>query len=107
VRPNLGLVVKCPRHIEEDRINLFLKRKWMWLNKQIRFFEKFKRIFYKREYISGESFLYLGRQYQLIVKQSNQDKVSLLKGKLMVFTNSSVSDGSHNKKLIEDWYKKI
>lgn len=106
VRPDLGLVVKCPLHVQEDRVNLFLKRKWMWLNKQIRFFEKFKKTFYKREYVSGESFLYLGRQYQLIVKRSKRDEVSLLKGKLMVFTNNVVSDGKYNKKLIEDWYGK-
>jgi len=104
VRPDLGIILKCPEYVKNDRINLFLKRKWMWLNKQIRFFEKFKKTFYKREYISGESFLYLGRQYQLIVRRRKKNEVSLLKGKLMVFTNNPVSDGRHNKKLIEEWY---
>ena len=104
VRPDLGIVLKCPEFAEDERINLFLKRKWMWLNKQIRFFEKFNKTLYKREYVSGESFLYLGRQYQLIVKRAEQNDVLLLKGKFMVYTNNAVSDGNHNKELIEEWF---
>ena len=106
VRPDMGIVVKCPEYIKDERINIFLKRKWGWLNKQLRYFEKLKRKIYHKEYVSGESFRYLGRQYQLIVERSKDARVSLLKGKLMVFTDNYVSDGKYNKKLLEEWYKK-
>jgi len=103
VRPDLGIVVKCPDYAEDNRIDQFLKRKWFWMVKQLRYFEKYQRKIYRREYISGESFMYLGRQYQLIVRKGD-DGISLIKGKLMIDTSKSVSNGQYNKKLINDWY---
>ena len=105
VRPDMSLIVKCPHKADEEKIEVFLRRKWLWLNRQLRFFKKYKKNVYKREYISGESFLYLGRQYKLIVKKERENKVILSKGKLTVFTNSDTRDGKYNKQLIEKWYR--
>ena len=105
VRPDMGIVVRCPEYAPEERINEFLKRKWIWLSKQLKFFARFQRTIYEREYVSGESFMYLGRQYELIVKRGEDNQVSLTKGKLVVTTKRPVSDSSHNKYLIEKWYQ--
>ncbi len=43
VKPDMGILLKCPHEIEEERIEKFLKRKWSWMNKQIMFFEKVER----------------------------------------------------------------
>ena len=106
VRPDMTIILKCPFHADDDRINSFLKRKWKWLEKQLQFFKKFPRKVYKREYVSGESFMYLGRQYQLIVKKAKEDMVSLTNGKLLLHTKNIVTDCAHKKKLIERWFKK-
>lgn len=74
VTPELEIYVKCPHKIDAERINVFLKRKWFWLEKQLLFFSKYKRKKYKREYISGESFHYLGRQYKLVVKNHQKTR---------------------------------
>lgn len=103
VRPDMGIIVKCPHHAEDERIDQFLKRKWFWLTKQLRFFEKFQKKVYKREYISGESFMYLGRQYTLLVRRGKK-RVVLDKGKLLVYTDEGVSNGQTNKKLLEEWF---
>ena len=105
VRPDMGIILKCPEHAQEERINLFFKRKWMWLTKQLKFFAKFQRTAYEREYVSGESFMYLGRQYQFIVRRGKKNEVSLTKGKLVVVSQKPVSDSKHNKFLIEQWYQ--
>lgn len=105
VKPDLKILVKCPREADSERIELFLKRKWFWLQKQINYFGKFQRKIYEREYISGESFLYLGRQYQLIVKESNQNKITLSKGKLNLFTCMLSADKLYNKLLLDRWYR--
>lgn len=104
VSPDLRICVKCPHKAGDERIELFLKRKWFWLEKQLKFFGKYQRKEYKKEYISGESFHYLGRQHQLVVRRAKEDKVSLLRGILMVYTTKPVSNGSHTKKLISEWY---
>lgn len=104
VTPDLRICVKCPHKAEDERIELFLKKKWFWIEKQLKFFGKYQRKEYKKEYISGESFHYLGRQHQLVVRRAQEDKVSLLRGVLMVYTTKPVSNGAYTKKLISGWY---
>lgn len=106
VMPDMSLVVKCPHKTERERIELFLKRKWFWLQKQLNFFKKFQKRVYKKEYVSGESFLYLGRQYQLIVRRAHEDKVLIQNGKLVFLTTASVNDGLHSRMHISAWYRK-
>lgn len=105
VRPDMGIILKCPRNVEDERIDKFLKRKWSWMNKQLKFFERVQRKKYEPEYISGESFFYLGRQYKLIVKRGKEDSVKLLRGILQVTTTQSVKDSKYTKKLLGSWYK--
>lgn len=105
VAPDLNILVKCPHKANDERVELFLKKKWFWLEKQLTFFGKFQRKQYKKEYISGESFYYLGRQYQLIVQKGKIDRAALFQGKLLVETRGRLRDGLHTKKLIEKWYK--
>ncbi len=104
VTPDLKIILKCPNNATEEKIESFLKRKWFWLEKQLSFFKKYQRNIYKKEYITGEGYLYLGKQYKLVVKRSNQDLVSLTKGKLLVSTTKLVSNGNYNKKLINAWF---
>jgi len=105
VQPDMKIVLKAPISADQERINLFLKRKWLWLNKQLNFFEKYRKNIYKKEYISGETFLYLGRQYKLVVKKNNKDNVSLAKGIFYLNTTKKANDGKHNKKILYNWYK--
>ena len=105
VTPDMRICLKCPHDTAEERIELFLKRKWYWLQKQLHFFGKHQRKAYTKEYVSGESFHYLGRQHQLIVKRGSEDKVALLRGVLMVSTTKPVGNSSHIQKLIANWYE--
>jgi len=104
VVPDLKIILKCPHNADDKKIEGFLKRKWFWLEKQLSFFKKYQRNIYEKEYVSGEGYMYLGRQYRLIVKRDKQDFVILTKGKLLVFTKKSVSNGNYNKKLISAWF---
>lgn len=104
VTPELQIYVKSPYEADEDRIETFLKKKWFWLEKQLSFFRKYQRKIYQKEYVSGEGFLYLGKQYKLCVKRAREDKVSLAKGSLMVYTTRSVKDGVYTRKLVDSWY---
>ena len=105
VTPDLRIILKCPAQIENERIENFLQKKWFWLEKQLSFFKKYQRKIYEKEYISGEGYLYLGRQYKLIVKRGKEDQVSLTRGLLTVYTTKEVANGHHNKKLIDSWFE--
>jgi predicted metal-dependent hydrolase len=104
VKPSLEIVATAPLKVSIEDVEHFMHRKWLWMNKQLQYFGKFQKKIYEKEYISGESFLYLGRQYQLIVKKGKEDLVSLQRGRLLVTTTKSVQNGKYNKELIEKWY---
>ena len=105
VKPNMQIVVKCPHDVEEERIQKFLQKKWLWMNKQLKFFENIEQKKHEKEYVSGESFYYLGRQYKLIVRRSKEDSVKLLRGVLELRTTQLVRDGEYNKILLDNWFK--
>ncbi len=106
VMPNLSIYLKSPHEASAERIDLFLKRKWFWLEKQLNFFRKHQRKMYTKEYISGESFLYLGRQYELLVRSAVKPKVVLSKKSLALYTDRGLSDGARNKRILDAWYAK-
>lgn len=105
VTPDLDIILKCPHKVSEERIENFLRKKWFWLEKQLSFFKKYQRKIYEKEYISGEGYLYLGRQYQLIVKRGKKDSASLTNGQLIVYTSKSISNTQHNKRIINSWFE--
>ena len=104
VQPNLQILLKCPINYSQGEIDKFLKRKWLWLKKQITYFKKYKKRKIVKEYVSGESFLYLGRQYKLIIKHASENKVDFSYGKLSLFTTKNINNKKHNKKILENWY---
>ncbi len=103
VTPDLRIVLKCPENTTKEKIDHFLQKKWFWLEKQLSFFKKYQRKTYKREYISGEGFLYLGKQYKITVQKNTKDSISLSKTQLYIRTRKSVTNSLHNKKLLDLW----
>jgi len=104
VTPDLRIILKCPEKIDNERIENFLEKKWFWLEKQLSFFKKYQRKIYGKEYVSGEGYLYLGRQYKLVIRKGKDNSVSVTRGQLTVYTTKLVSDRHHNKKLIDVWF---
>lgn len=104
VLPDISIVVRCPIKAKQDRIDAFLKKKWLWLEEQIKYFKKYQRKNINKEYVSGESFLYLGRQYKLNIKASSVDSVSLNKGVIVCNTTDSAKNNSSIRNLINKWY---
>lgn len=105
VFPDLQITVKAPHNTGDEKVEEFFKRKWTWIEKQLSFFRQFQLTKTKKQYVSGESFLYLGRQYKLIVKKAKENRVSLQQGRLYLYTTYKVRDSKNNKKIIEQWYK--
>ena len=105
VKPDLSVVLKSPVDYSKEKVQAFLKRKWLWLEKQLTFFKKFQNNNGQKEYISGESFLYLGRQYKLIVRKAKKRQVKLDHGKLILWTDLDTRDGKINQRILKNWYK--
>ena len=105
IYPNLKIVLYAPINYSEERISNFLKRKSGWISRQVRDLKRLQKSHKEKAYVSGESFLYLGRQYKLIVKGGNKDAVHFESGKIILTTIGEVDDSNKNKVLLETWYQ--
>jgi len=103
VLPDQSVSVKAPLYASEEKINGFLQRKCRQILKHRRYFAQFKPRAQK-EYVSGETFRYLGRNYKLLIrKTAEQERVSLQMGTLTVF--SLCPHGRlHTREMLDAWY---
>ena len=100
VTPDLNILVKAPEGVSVEKIHEKLKKKAPWIIKQKSFFLSFVPRTPPRRYVSGETHLYLGRQYRLKIEKSDEGGVKL-KGHFLLV---STSDASNAKRLVNDWY---
>lgn len=105
VQPSLRIIVKCPPTYTQERVDIFLKKKWKWLEKQLRYFRLFQKKNREKEYVSGESFLYLGRQYRLQITEGEKDQLTFQHGTLLLTRLGNIAEFARNKEVIESWYQ--
>ncbi len=105
VYPDCRVEVRAPRKAVMDEILKRVEKRARWIVKQQRFFESFLPTTPPREYVSGETHRYLGKQYKLKVVQSEREEVKLMKGRLFVFTKHPLRR-DRVKGLLGSWYKK-
>jgi len=105
VRPDMTVMVSANDSITEERIREFVLKKAEWILKQLKYFEGYQQPQKEeKEYVSGESFKYLGRQYRLKVYRAEQDLIRYYRGRIELFTTQPEN---HKKKkhMITAWYK--
>jgi predicted metal-dependent hydrolase len=103
VRPDKSVVVKAPTKSKHEEIQIKLRKRGQWILKQINYFDKFHPIQPEREYVSGETHYYLGRQYRLRIEIGNEDTVKLI-GKYFIVTTKKPENSEHTKLLMRHWY---
>lgn len=104
VHPNLDVVVTAPEQAGMEKILDKVGKKGRWIVRQQRYFKSFLPQNPPREYVSGETHLYLGKQYKLKIIRAKHNQVKLIRGKLEVRCNSGRIP-EHVKNLLSSWYK--
>jgi predicted metal-dependent hydrolase len=102
VHPDRTVTVKAPLDAAFERISTLIRKRAPWILRQQSYFLSFEPLTPARKYISGETHLYLGRQYRLKVVDAASDSVKLKRGYIEVYTNNRLKA----KDLLLDWYKK-
>jgi hypothetical protein len=100
VTPEAQVLVNAPLDSSKEKIREKILKRAPWILKQQSYFLSFQPRVTEKQYISGETHLYLGRQYQLKITDSKAEKVKLSGGFLIVYT----SDKSKAKALVNQWY---
>ena len=103
VHPDLSISARAPDEASIDEITRKLKRRLRWIGKQIRYFEQFMPTTPPRQYVSGETHYYLGRQYRLRTQKAERKQVHLKRGYFWIELPDP-NDTVTIKNLLSDWY---
>lgn len=101
VDPEMEVLVKAPTGTTIDVVLEKVKKRAPWILKQQYYFLGFFPKTPKRKYISGETHLYMGRQYQLKVTDARRPEVKY-KGRTI---QVSTPERSNVECLLKEWYK--
>jgi predicted metal-dependent hydrolase len=103
VHPDLSVTVKAPEGTAPDTIRQKVHRRAAWILKQQRQFQLYLPDVPPRQYVSGESHRYLGRQYRLKIEAAPADTITLTRQFLLVATMDKRP--AYVRELVETWYR--
>lgn len=103
VTPDMEVIVKAPIQSTIEKIRAKVKEKAPWIITQQSHFLSFHPKIPKRRYISGETHLYLGRQYRLRVLHGEQPAVKLKGG----FIEVTANEQNNPESLLLAWYLQL
>ena len=100
------VTVISPKGIKEDEILKAVKGKSKWITQKLFQIREMEYLKGNREYVNGESFIYMGRNYslQIVIDESYKvPEAKLFRGKFYVYTHST--DADIIRLALEKWYK--
>lgn len=103
VHPDSHVLVRAPVGCPEGVIAARVRKRAAWISRQLAEFERYRPRTPARQYVNGESHLYLGRQYRLKVLQEDATGVKLARGQLVVSLPGD-ADPDRVKVLLHCWY---
>jgi predicted metal-dependent hydrolase len=103
VHPDRCVLVRAPLGCPQALIAERVRKRAGWISRQLAEFERYRPRTPARQYVNGESHLYLGRQYRLRLVQAEAAAVKLSRSQLTV-TLPGKSDPMRVKALMQRWY---
>ena len=105
IKPNMEIYISAPMNLHSDYIENFIRSKEKWIKQVLQKIEEAKQNQLPSQYLSGEKHKYLGKEYELEVKQGNSNRVSIKEGKIILTVISNIFEKSdEKKKVMEKWY---
>ncbi|BAQ09401.1 putative phage protein [Bacillus sp. OxB-1] len=105
IKPDMTITVSANDAVPLNFIYDFVKGKGPWITKQVKQFEEVQPYQQSdREYVSGESFKYLGKQYRLKVQEAEEEVVKYFRGFIYLIVKDRHNVG-RKAKLMDEWYR--
>jgi len=105
VSPELKVDVYAPKTASDGQIHAAVKKKATWIARTLDKLEMYHPLPSPKRYVSGETFLYLGRQYRLKVENGLGQPAKLVGRFLWVWTEDK-ADVLSVKRAVDEWYRK-
>ncbi len=103
VQPDKSIVAKAPLDHSMEEVRAKLEKRAPWMIQQLEYFDQYHPILPDRQYISGETYYYLGRQYRLKVTAGSENAVKLI-GKFFMLTTTQPENLERKQQILQDWY---
>jgi predicted metal-dependent hydrolase len=111
IDPERGVIVRSPRFLRIDNIKEIVRKRARWIIAKQEFLKNHSHLLGSvKEFVSGEAFPYLGKQYRLKVVKSSTEKeeeCKLVNGRFLVEVNRDLKGESvkrNVKKALIQWY---
>jgi predicted metal-dependent hydrolase len=111
VAPSSTVSVFTPQFLREEKIRLIVQRKARWIAEKQDLMRRNRHLYAPKEFVSGESFPYLGRQYRLQITSSPDEGgggCRLIRGRLQVEVDPGTEDEGRKRAAREaliGWYR--
>lgn len=111
IDPQLGVLLRAPAATPVESLDGIVHRKATWILERLRKLRDLPPLPSPRQFVSGETFLYLGRQYRLKVERTadRQGKLRLRSGWLVAEVPETIQDAERPalvRKLLVAWYRR-
>jgi len=104
VHPDRSVTALAPAHRSLEEVVVHLRRRRSWIERQRRHFERYQPLPAKKQYVSGETHHYLGRQYRLRVHPSGETAVKLV-GRFLNAYLPSPEEPKAVREALDGWYR--
>ena len=106
IRPDMTIFVSANEKVPLEDIHEFVHTKAPWLIKNVNYFKNTQPEHYaKKEYVSGETFKYLGRQYRLKVEEVDKNEgVKLYQGYFYLYIKDRTNI-KRKQNLMDKWFR--
>jgi predicted metal-dependent hydrolase len=98
-------VVVVPRTLTQERIKRLLDDKKLWIQQKIALHPQAK-VTNEKQYVSGEAFSYLGRNYRLKVNEGELTPIKLSQGRLTMSAPKGSSEPKLIKYALTSWFRR-
>lgn len=99
VERDRSVIVRAPKNTPLEKIDRIVQSKKQWIKDKLNHPQKYPLDYSPKEFISGETLLYLGRNYQLLIKDEDFEDIIFNQRFLISKKNQSKAND-----LFKDWY---
>ncbi len=103
VHPNSSIIVTAPANCDLGMIKETIHKRARWISKQLKYYKQFEPITPQKQYLSGESHLYLGKRYRLKITTALSENAKLTRGYFVISVRDK-EDKNRIKELLYKWY---
>jgi predicted metal-dependent hydrolase len=106
VKPDQSVYVSAPLNTPVDRIETFVRSKAPWIIKRLKEFDETKSIYNgEKEYVNGETFKYLGKQYRLKIEETTGKERVTIDSRYLLIHVKKKENKRRKQNLLNDWFR--